>query len=103
LVNDSMPPAREAPHLRDPLGHGLVSSAAPAAIPIGAPVAKPRRERQVGKWRRAHSFIGGCLIGVATALPVFALDAVEGNGALALLGSVTLAAAGIGIHLRGSH
>jgi hypothetical protein len=43
------------------------------------------------------------LIGVATALPVFALDAVEGNGALALLGSVTLAAAGIGMHLRSSH
>jgi hypothetical protein len=35
-------------------------------------------------------------------LPVFALDAAEGGGALALFGSLTLAATGIGMHLRGA-
>ena len=66
-------------------------------------VAKPRRGMQIGKWRRACSFIGGCLIGTAIALPVFAFDALEGDGALVLIGSVTLAATGIGMHLRGAH
>lgn len=33
---------------------------------------------------------------------MFALDAVEGDGALALIGSVSLAATGIAMHLRGA-
>jgi hypothetical protein len=95
--------ARAVPDLRDPLGHGVVSSAAPAAISVGTVVAKPHRGSLVSKWRRAFSFVGGSLIGIAIALPVFALDAAEGDGALALIGSVTLAAVGIGMHLRGAH
>jgi hypothetical protein len=40
------------------------------------------------------------LIGASISLPVLALDAVEGGGALALLGSLTLLGVGVAMHLR---
>jgi hypothetical protein len=52
--------------------------------------------------RRVYSFMGGCLIGISVSLPAVALDAGEGGGALVLFGCLTLAATGIGMHVRGT-
>jgi hypothetical protein len=97
-----MSAAREVPDLQDPLDHEVVSSALPAATSVGAVVAKPRRGSLASKRPTAYSFIGGSLIGIAIALPVLTVDALEGDSALLFIGSVTLAATGIGMHLRGA-
>ena len=52
--------------------------------------------------RRVYSFMGGCLIGISVFLPAVTLDVGEGGGALVLFGCLTLAATGIGMHVRGA-
>lgn len=52
------------------------------------------------RWR-ASSFIGGSLIGIAVALPIWTLDASEDGAASVLLGALSLAAAGVALYLRG--
>jgi len=88
--------------LREPLGHIETPSAAHAAVPFGVVVDKPCPTKPSKQLRSAYSFIGGSLIGISICLPVFALDAGKGGGAPVLLGCLTLAATGIGIHLRGA-
>ena len=52
--------------------------------------------------RRVYSFMGGCLIGISVFLPAVTLDVGEGGGALVLFGCLTLAATGVGMHVRGA-
>ena len=72
----------------------LAGKAAAADPPIGA-LRRPRKRSL------AYSFVGGSLLGIAACVPIFALDWEEGAGPLALLGSLTLACAGIAMYVRG--
>ena len=82
-----------------PLGN---PSAAHATVSVRIVLTEPRPTKY-RKLRRACSFFGGSLIGISTFLPIFELDAGEGGGALVLLGSLSLAVAGIAIHLRSAN
>ena len=77
-------------------------SDAHATISVPMVLAEPRPTKY-RKLRRACSFFGGSLIGISTFLPMFELDAGEGGGALVLLESLSLAIAGIAMHLRSAN
>src|ERR1700692_895934 len=63
---------------------------------------RKRPQRRPERLRAAYSFVGGSLIGIAVSLTLFLLSAGEGAGDLMLLAALTLASAGIGMHLSAS-
>ena len=101
IADLTTPPGRRAPKQLEPLSHREASSGAHVAVPREAVVGEPQPTRRFRKLQRDYSFIGGLLIGISISLPLL-LDAGEGGGALVVVGSLTLAAAGIGMHVRGA-
>jgi hypothetical protein len=100
IADLTTPPGRRAPKLLEPLGDSEAPAAAHAAVPREV-VGEPQPTKRFGKLPRAYSFIGGLLMGISISLPLL-LDAGEGGSALVVVGSLTLAAAGIGMHVRGA-